>query len=186
MVCTCTQEPAVPCSVPSAGCVWVCVVHCALGLVVSPARAFVHCGRQVAEVWWVCYPSPTKTNIHAGPHKYCPLIQSSTYQGQALNSTHSEAQGWIDPHDSGLGVIHVPDVLWLTNMSTTRSHLVLPMSFAFSSQISWTPLCSCRPFQQKKITQPISSTSAVFQPCISHPHLNQIIQDRISRRYFTL
>lgn len=116
-------------------CVCVCVhtsytVHHTLSpCVESPTRAFVHCGRQVAEVWWVCYPSPTKTNIQAGPYKYCLLIQSSTYQGQALNSTHLVAQGWIDPCDSGLSMMHAPDVL-STNLS-----LSLLLCFLLSSLV---------------------------------------------------
>lgn len=70
-----------------------------------------------------------KTITQAGPHKYCFLIQSSTYQGRSLNSTQSEAQGWIDPFDSALGWMHVSDGLWLTNVSAAFSFCCLWVLF---------------------------------------------------------
>lgn len=132
-----TQQPVVHAVYPL---VCVCVVHCALSrgpCGEHPTRASVHCGGQVAEVRWVCYPSRTKTNIHTGPHKYWLLIQSSTYQGQTLNSTLSEAQGWIDP--STLTWTWCMCLTYcLLNMSITQcclktaSHQIFMESFAYT------------------------------------------------------
>lgn len=101
-----------------------------------PSRAFVHCGRQVAEVWWVCYPSPTKTNIRAGPHKYCLLIQSSTCHGQALNSPNTlkpkaELISWP---------VHDAYTWYVVALGHVRHHVIfftfLPLNLSFSSHMS--------------------------------------------------
>lgn len=64
--------------------------------------------------------------------------------------------------------MHVPDGLWLTNMSTTLSFsFPLPSSFAFSSHISWAPLLYTDLLKNKKHMARLFDLSAAFQPSTS-------------------